>query len=123
MPALVFCDLGEEFRVRHGGVEGAAQRGQPVGRHARRREERGADLGRIHDRAQHGPLLVVAGELDGGRNVGQLGVPLERELHQRSRRSCRAIQSGWATFSAVQEVEWPSTSPRSTASMASFEPR
>ncbi len=31
-------------------------------------------------------------------------------------------QSGWATLSAVHEVECPSTSPRSTASMASFDP-
>jgi hypothetical protein len=31
-------------------------------------------------------------------------------------------QVGCATFTAVHDVEWPSTSPRSTASWASFDP-
>ena len=94
---------------RSGGTPGVVKKGR-------------AHLGRVHDRAQDLALLVGAGQLDRGRQVGKLLVSLERELHQQ--RDVLVLDpGGMATFTAVHEVEWPSTSPRSTASMASFDPR
>ena len=88
--------IGEQFGILYGGVKRAPQRGKAIGGDAGRGEKGGADLGRIHDGAEDRALLVVAGELDGGGNVGEFGVPLERELDE---------ESGWATLSAVHEVE------------------
>ena len=66
--------LGQEFRVLHGGVEGAAQRLDAIRRRAGRGEERGADFGGVHHRAKNLALLVGAGEFDHGRHIGQLGM-------------------------------------------------
>ena len=64
---------------------------------------------------------VVTREIDGGRDVRQFGMPVQRELHEDGD-LLLGHQSGWPTLTAVQEVEWPSTSPRSTASCASADP-
>ena len=78
--SLKLSGFGEEFRIFHRGVEGAAQRFDTIGRRVRRGEERGADLGRVDDGGEDRPLLVGLGEFDHGRHVLQVGMLLGREL-------------------------------------------
>src|SRR4026207_545398 len=44
-------------------------------------DESGADVGGVHHGTEDLALLVGFGELDDGRDIGKLGVLLQRELH------------------------------------------
>src|SRR5262245_6127818 len=138
--------FGEQFGVLHGGVKRAPQCGEAIGGDAGRGEKGGADLGRIHERAEEWPLPVGAGWLDGRgavrRSAGtpcvvkkavptsvafmtalriarssslrasSTAVGMSESSACRLSANCTRIatlasrnQSGWATLSAVHEVE------------------
>src|SRR6266704_3517694 len=63
-------------------VASKARCGDPLGRHARRGDERTRDCGlRRHERHQLA-ITIVAGKLDQQRHVGKLAIALEAGLRQ-----------------------------------------
>ena len=100
-------------------VESPPQRPHPVGRNARRGQDRPPDRDVAGEDLENLALLVVLPELAPERNVRQVGsrlVPIWNRMLTVWSRS----QSGWVVFMEAQEsLPRPSTSPRSTAMLMS----
>ncbi len=72
--------VGEEFRILHGGVEGAAQRLYAILRNARRHEIRPAVFQPRDEQLERRTVGIVLRKVEHHRNVRKIGMLLERPL-------------------------------------------
>src|SRR5262245_51123800 len=112
--------LREKVRIRHGGGERSAQRGQALDRNAGRYKERPAERERRKRRLHHQPVVVAGDKIGGEWHVMELGELFRPVLHDDFAVLSRSHAGRVERTELKKALGWPSSSPRSMASSTSF---